>query len=83
MQKTSSKDQNIHIFSKTTRFNKLPKFLLVQMVRFFWKEAGNEFNDKAVATKICKSIGYSMTLDLMEFCTPDLKKEIEKGREAI
>jgi len=83
VEKNSKLDNNNHVFSKVQRFNKLPKYLLVQMVRFFWKEAGNEFNDKAVATKICKSIDYSTTLDVFDFCTPELKKELEKGREAI
>ena len=73
MEKTSPTDNNSHIYQKANRFNKLPKYLMVQMVRFFWKEASNEFGAKATATKICKSIDFSKTVDVFDYCTPDLQ----------
>lgn len=54
------------------------------MVRFFWKEVNepdSQFN-KSQATKICRVVDFGARLDLFEFCTEDLKKQLQKGREA-
>lgn len=62
----------------------MPSYLIVQMVRFFWKEVNEpdtQFN-KSQATKICRVVDFGARLDLFEFCTEDLKKQLQKGREA-
>ena len=53
---------------------------MVQMIRFFWKAADDLPNAKPVAVKICKSIDFGTKLDLFEYCTPELKAKLEKGR---
>ena len=63
-------DQN-HIYESINRFNNLPPYLLVQMVRFFWKEVNDPdsaFN-KPLATKICRPIDFGMRLDVFDYCT--------------
>lgn len=73
LEKLSPIDNMNHIYNKTSRFSRLPNYLTVQMIRFFWKAASDLPNAKPVAVKICKSIDFANTLDLFEFCTPDMK----------
>lgn len=52
------------------------------MIRFFWKEINGpdtQFN-KSQATKICRSVDFGGKIDLFDFCTEDLKKNLQKGR---
>jgi hypothetical protein len=54
------------------------------MVRFFWKEINDpetQFN-KPQATKICRSVAYSLKLDLNELCTEELRASLKPGRAA-
>lgn len=41
LEKRSEIDGNNHIYESKTQFNSLPPFLIVQMVRFFWKETND------------------------------------------
>ena len=72
-----------HIYDKITKFNSLPSYLLVQMVRFFWKKAEDLPHAKPTATKICKSIDFSLKIDIFDYCTDDLKEKLQKGRDAL
>ena len=72
-----------HVYSKTTRFNNLPSYLLVQMVRFFRKKADDLPHSKPTAAKICKSITFSHKIDIFDFCTEQLQAKLVKGREAL
>lgn len=54
------------------------------MVRFFWKEVNDpdsNFN-KPQATKICRVIDFGSKLDVFDFCTEELKKKLQVGRDA-
>jgi ubiquitin carboxyl-terminal hydrolase 14 len=72
-----------HKYEKTTRFSRLPPYLIVQMVRFFWKEASDLPHSKPTAAKICKSIDFSHKIDIFDFCSEELKKVLLPGREAL
>jgi ubiquitin carboxyl-terminal hydrolase 14 len=65
-----------HIYENVSRFNKLPSYLMVQMVRFFWKAASDLPNAKPVAVKICKSIDFATKLDLFDYCSLDLQAKL-------
>jgi ubiquitin carboxyl-terminal hydrolase 14 len=80
IEKLSPLDNSNHLYQSTSKFNKLPPYLMVQMIRFFWKAADDLPNAKPVAVKICKSIDFGTKLDLYEYCTPELKEKLEKGR---
>jgi ubiquitin carboxyl-terminal hydrolase 14 len=74
-----------HIYLSKTRFSSLPQFLIVQMVRFFWKEVNdpdNQFN-KPQATKICRVVDFGLKLDLFDLCTEELKATLQVGRTAF
>jgi hypothetical protein len=52
------------------------------MIRFFWKEVNNpdsNFN-KPQATKICRVVDFGSKIDLFDYCTDELKKNLQKGR---
>jgi hypothetical protein len=52
------------------------------MIRFFWKEINDpdtQFN-KAQATKICRTVDFSLKLDLFDLCTEELKGSLQAGR---
>ncbi|CAF1617736.1 unnamed protein product [Rotaria magnacalcarata] len=65
------------IFTKSTRLSRLPAYLTIQFVRFFYKEK------EKVNAKILKDVQYSMILDLFDICTPDLQKRFMPTREKI
>ncbi len=75
LEKRSELDNENHIYESRTQFNSLPPFLIVQMVRFFWKETNDPESafDKPLAAKICRSIDFGSKLDVFDFCTPDLQ----------
>jgi ubiquitin carboxyl-terminal hydrolase 14 len=83
LEKISEVDGLNHKYEKTTKFNTLPPYLFVQMVRFFWKVASDMPHSKPTAAKICKSIDFGHRLDLFDYCTEDLKTKLQPGREAI
>lgn len=67
------------IFDKTTEISRLPKFLAVQMVRFFYKESRTT-GASGTNAKILKDIKFPPVMDLFESCTEDLKKKMQPGR---
>lgn len=73
VEKHSPLDGLNHIYQTSSQFNKLPNYLMVQMIRFFWKAAPDMPNAKPVAVKICKSIDFGTKMDLFDHCTPALK----------
>lgn len=79
--KSSPLDGQIHRYSKSSKINQLSPYLMVQMVRFFWKEANELSGTKATNTKITKAVDFGFVLDVYEFCSESLKKNLDKGRE--
>jgi len=63
------------IYNRTSRINKLPFYLTVQFVRFFWKK-----KEQAKA-KITKPVSFPFTLDLYEYCTPALQSQLLPHRK--
>jgi ubiquitin carboxyl-terminal hydrolase 14 len=63
----------LHI--KESWINKLPPYLTVQFVRFFWKR---ESNQKA---KILRKVNYPLVLDVLDFCTEELKEKLKGPRK--
>lgn len=65
------------VFTKSTHLSRLPAYLTIQFVRFFYKE-----KDK-INAKILKDVQYSMILDVFDLCTPELQKRLMPVREKI
>lgn len=63
------------IYCKTSEIKRLPAYLCVQMVRFFYKERS------AVSAKILKDVKFPMTFDAYELCSPELQKRLKPVRD--
>lgn len=65
------------IYTKTSRVSRLPKYLTVHFVRFFWKK------DVQKKAKIMKKVTFPEELDVVEFCTDDLKTRLIPVRDKV
>jgi len=61
-------------YTRTACITKLPKYLVVQFVRFFWKK---DTNKKA---KILRSVQYPVELDILPYCSDRLKNALSSKR---
>ncbi|RMZ85947.1 hypothetical protein DV737_g130, partial [Chaetothyriales sp. CBS 132003] len=64
-------------YVKESAISRLPKYLTVHMIRFFWK---NDIKKKA---KILKKVTFPEELDMVEYCTEDLRKRLVPVREKV
>lgn len=69
------------VFKKTSKVNKLPAYLCVQFVRFYWKKASDVGGTAAGKAKILRSVIYPRVFDIYPFCSNELKKSLDLGRE--
>ena len=65
------------MYTKTSRISRLPKYLTVHFVRFFWKR---EAQKKA---KIMRKVTFPSELDVVEFCTETLRKQLVPVRDKV
>jgi ubiquitin carboxyl-terminal hydrolase 14 len=65
------------MWTKTSRITRLPKYLVVHFVRFFWKRDSNK------KAKILRKVKFPMELDATPFCTDDLKSKTLPVRDAL
>ena len=65
------------VYTKKTKVARLPKYLTVHFVRFFWKR---EAQKKA---KIMRKVTFPSELDVVEFCTDSLKKQLIPVRDKV
>lgn len=65
------------VYTKTSKISRLPKYLTVHFVRFFWKR---ETQKKA---KIMRKVTFPHELDLVEFCNDKLKGALVPVRDKV
>ncbi|KAI1493222.1 ubiquitin carboxyl-terminal hydrolase [Biscogniauxia mediterranea] len=65
------------VYTKTSKISRLPKYLTVHFVRFFWKR---ETQKKA---KIMRKVTFPHELDVVEFCDDKLKKALIPVRDKV
>ena len=64
-------------YKKTSQISRLPKYITVHFVRFFWKR---EIRKKA---KIMRKVTFPLELDVLEFCTEKLRKQLVPVRDKV
>lgn len=64
-------------WSRKTEIEKLPPYLIVQFVRFFWKASDS------VKAKILRQVSFPVNFDVYDFCTEELKKELSDNRKSL
>lgn len=65
------------VYTKKSKIARLPKYLTVHFVRFFWKR---EAQKKA---KIMRKVTFPHELDVVEFCTDELKAMLIPVRDKV
>lgn len=81
LEKFSEMLQRNAIFEKTQKINKLPSYLCVQFVRFYWKAESAVGGTKAGKAKILRSVAFPKVFDLYNYCSDNLKTSLNHGRE--
>ncbi|KAK4222352.1 hypothetical protein QBC38DRAFT_427460 [Podospora fimiseda] len=64
-------------YTKTSKISRLPKYLTVHFVRFFWKR------DVQKKAKIMRKVSFPQELDAVEFCTDELRKALIPVRDKV
>ncbi|KAF2499654.1 cysteine proteinase [Lophium mytilinum] len=65
------------LYTKSSRISRLPKYLPVHFMRFDWRRTTNK------KAKIMRKVTFPLELDVVEFCTEDLKKMLIPVRDKI
>jgi ubiquitin carboxyl-terminal hydrolase 14 len=81
IEKFSETLQRNAIYKKSSKVNKLPSYLCVQFVRFYWKKESNVGGTKAGKAKILRSVSFPKVFDIYNHCSDELKKSLDLGRE--
>lgn len=64
-------------YTRTSKISRLPKYLPVHLVRFFWRK------DTAKKAKILRKVTFQHEIDVLEFCSDDLRKKLVPVRDRI
>ncbi|XP_064202993.1 ubiquitin carboxyl-terminal hydrolase 14 isoform X2 [Anguilla rostrata] len=68
--KLSPSLQRNALYIKSSKISRLPSYLTVQMVRFFYKEK------ESVNAKVLKDVKFPLMLDVYELCTSELQEKM-------
>ncbi|XP_063225265.1 ubiquitin carboxyl-terminal hydrolase 14 [Bacillus rossius redtenbacheri] len=62
------------VYTKTSRISRLPGYLTIQFVRFYYKEK------EAINAKILKDVKFPLEFDAFELCSPKLQQKLTPMR---
>jgi ubiquitin carboxyl-terminal hydrolase 14 len=65
------------MYTKTSRVSRLPKYLTIHFIRFFWKRDANK------KAKIMRKVTFPAELDAVEYCTETLRKKLIPVRDKV
>lgn len=63
------------IYTKTSKISRLPAYLTIQFVRFYYKEK------EAINAKILKDVKFPLEFDAFELCSPELQQKLIPVRD--
>ena len=69
------------VWTRKQRIARLPPILTVQFGRFFWKATPDSQDHAGVKCKVMKPVAFNSILDIYDFCTDAVKKELKKSRD--
>jgi len=69
------------VWTRKQRIARLPPILTVQFGRFYWKPTPDSEDHAGVKCKVMKPVIFNGILDVYEFCTDKVKKELKKSRD--
>jgi len=67
-------------YLKTLKIAALPPYLVIQEIRFLWKNAVENVGSKATKAKILRNVSFPRVLDVYNFCSESLQKKLDAGR---
>eukprot|EP01118_Nematostelium_gracile_P018856 TRINITY_DN8525_c0_g1_i1.p1 TRINITY_DN8525_c0_g1~~TRINITY_DN8525_c0_g1_i1.p1 ORF type:complete len:475 (-),score=155.12 TRINITY_DN8525_c0_g1_i1:20-1444(-) len=62
-------------YTRTSKISRLPNYLTIQFVRFFWK------SDTKMKAKIVKPVEFPLIMDAYELCNDTLKSTLQPNRK--
>ncbi|OMJ22665.1 Ubiquitin carboxyl-terminal hydrolase 6 [Smittium culicis] len=65
------------VYTATSRLTRLPKYLTINFLRFFWKAKEN------IDAKIVKKVKFPFELDVTEFTSPELATKLKPARDYL
>ncbi|ETW06522.1 hypothetical protein H310_02753 [Aphanomyces invadans] len=68
-------------WKKSQKINRLPKYLCVQFMRFYWKLTPESRDHTGVKCKMLRPISFPMVLDVFAFCSDELQAVLKVGRD--
>jgi ubiquitin carboxyl-terminal hydrolase 14 len=69
------------LWTRKQRIARLPPILCVQFGRFYWKATPDSQDHAGVKCKVMKPVAFNGIMDVYEFCTEAVKKELKKSRD--
>jgi ubiquitin carboxyl-terminal hydrolase 14 len=70
------------LWKRKARISKLPKYLCIQYLRFFWKPTPESSDHAGVKCKILRPVSFPETLDVYQFCSDAVQNELRINRES-
>jgi len=80
VEKNSPSLGRMALYEQKQRINRLPSYLTVNFVRFFYKAGSEVSGTKAGKAKILKNVAFPLNLDMYDFCSDELKTSLDQGR---
>lgn len=80
VEKHSEKLDRNCMWTKSSKMISLPKYLVVQKIRFVWKEKDEGTNTDAGKAKLLRNVAFPRVLDVFEFCDEEFKKTLQPNR---
>ncbi len=71
-------------WKRTSRISRLPRYLCVQYMRFYWKKRTPTAMDPSTGTncKMKRRVQFQDTIDMFKFCSPGLQEVLKVPRDA-
>jgi len=69
------------VWTRQQRIARLPPVIAVQFGRFYWKATPDSQDHAGVKCKVMKPVAFNSTLDVYEFCTPEIQKVLKVARD--
>ena len=84
IEKRSEKLQRNAVWKRDTKISRLPRYLCVQYMRFYWKKREPTAMDPSVGTncKMKRRVQFNDVIDMYKFCSPNLQKILKVARDA-
>ena len=80
IEKNSEILQRNALWKKHQKISKLPRFICVQFMRFFWKPTPDNRDHAGVKCKILRPVSYNETFDVYSLCNEKLQKQIRTNK---